>query len=115
MMKKFHISCSSFVQLVAPWIVGVCEALLVARLLARMLAARPDNPLVQGLYALSRPLVQPLMFLDGAQPRFGAVLELSTLTAAIIVPLVSYLVWLVVHPVKAVPATSGKQPSSKGY
>lgn len=85
-------------RLLVLWVAGICEALLVARLLARLLAARPDNPVVQLLYALSQPLVAPLAALDAQQPRFGAVLEFSTLTMAISVPLISYLVWRLLRP-----------------
>jgi hypothetical protein len=53
--------------------------LLLARLLLRLLAARPDNLFVQALLQATAPLVAPLVFLDAGQPRFGAVLEFSTL------------------------------------
>jgi hypothetical protein len=78
--------------------VSLYEVLLLVRLLARLLAARPDNLVFQGLYTVSTPLIKPLAFLDVQQPRFGAVLELSTLALLIIVPLTSYLVWLLLHP-----------------
>mgnify|MGYP001087299325 CR=1 FL=1 len=93
------------------WGAGLCEGVLLARLLAQLLAARPENPVFQGLYAISAPLIRPLAFLDAQQPRFGAVLELSTLTLLIIVPLVSYLVWLLLHPT-ALRATSPHEVAS---
>ncbi len=61
------------------FILGAIEALLLARLVARILAARPDSPAFTLLYNLTAPLVAPLMWLDLHQPRFGAVLEFSTL------------------------------------
>lgn len=73
---------------------GLAEALLVARLLARLLAARPDNPAIMVLYALTEPLVTPLRALDYDQPPFGAALELSTLLLATCVPVVAYLAWV---------------------
>jgi hypothetical protein len=93
------------------WGAGLCEGLLLARLLAQLLAARPDNPVFQGLYAVSAPLIRPLAFLDVQQPRFGAVLELSTLTMLILVPLLSYLIWLLLHPT-ALRATSPHEAAS---
>lgn len=72
---------------------GAYESLLLARLLARLLAARPDNPAIQALYALTDPLVGLLHPLDAQQPRFGAVLELSTLTLILLVPVFGYIVW----------------------
>jgi uncharacterized protein YggT (Ycf19 family) len=79
-----------------PIATGALEALLVARLLARLLAARPDNPAIQILYALTDPLVMPLQALDAQQPQFGAVLELSTLMLLVVVPVVGYILWYVV-------------------
>jgi uncharacterized protein YggT (Ycf19 family) len=76
-----------------PYVVGALEALLLARLVARLLAARPDNPFMQVLYALTGPLVAPLRLLDAQQPRFGSVLELSTLALMVLLPLAGYLLW----------------------
>ena len=58
--------------------IGGIEALLLARLALRLLAARPDNPVVQALFAITA-LPEMLTFLDRGQPRFGATLEFSTL------------------------------------
>ncbi|NTV64419.1 MAG: YggT family protein [Oscillochloris sp.] len=87
-----HIRDTILPRLLA-WVIGALEALLLARLLARLLAARPDNPTFVGLYAVTGPLVAPLAALDLGQPRFGAVLELSTLLTAIAVPLLALLFW----------------------
>jgi uncharacterized protein YggT (Ycf19 family) len=80
---------------VMAWLTGAIEALLLARLLARLLAARPDNAAMQTLYQLTDPLVLPLRLFDRYQPRFGAVLELSTLTMLAVIPLVGYILWRV--------------------
>lgn len=76
-----------------PLLTGVLEALLLARLVARLLAARPDNPFVSVLYAITEPLVLPLAVLDAQQPRFGSVFELSTLALVAVVPLLGYGLW----------------------
>jgi hypothetical protein len=69
---------------------GALEALLLARLILRLLAARPDNPVVAALYAVTSPPA-PLAALDAGQPRFGATLEFSTLALFLLVLLVGLL------------------------
>ena len=61
------------------YIIGGMEGLLLARLVLRLFAARPDHPFVQAFLAATGPLLTPLAFLDDGQPRYGATLELSTL------------------------------------
>ncbi len=95
------------------WATGMIEALLVVRLLARLLAARPDNPAIQLLYRISTPLIQPLDFLDATQPDYGAVLELSTLVLVMAIPLLSYAIWLAINPGSVLRATPRPQPASK--
>lgn len=75
------------------WIVGVLSGLLVARLLARLLAGREENPALRILYRLSQPLVAPFARLDAGQPRFGAVLEFSTLAALVLLLILGYSAW----------------------
>lgn len=62
-------------------ILGALEALLLARLVLRLLAARPENATFAALFVLTAPFRMPLAWLDAGQPRFGGVLELSTLAA----------------------------------
>lgn len=81
-----------------PPLVGLLETLLLARLLARLFAARPDNPAMQVLYLLTAPLVQPLRGLDAGQPLYGAVLEVSTLALLVALPLVGLLLWWLLLP-----------------
>ncbi len=90
--KKMHRRGTDLARSLA-WIAGAAEGLLLARLLARLLAARPDSPAIMALYALTWPLVAPLAALDLAQRQFGAVLELSTLATAALLPLLAYLTW----------------------
>ena len=79
------------------WGIGALEALLLARLLARLLAARPENLAIVLLYRLSDPLVAPLAGLDSGQPRFGAILELSTLLLLLVLLVVGYALWCITH------------------
>jgi uncharacterized protein YggT (Ycf19 family) len=74
------------------WLCGALWALLLARLVLRLFAARPDNAFVAALYAFTKPLMAPLAALDASQPRFGAVLELSTLALVVVLPAVLYLI-----------------------
>jgi YggT family protein len=60
------------------YILGGLIALLLARLILRLFAARPDNPIVGAVLAITTP-PRLLAALDAGQPRFGAVLEFSTL------------------------------------
>lgn len=76
-------------------IAGAAGAILLARLLLRLLAARPDNPAVAMLYAVTAPFVAPLAWLDAGQPKFGAVLELSTLALILVVVGAGLVAWAV--------------------
>lgn len=92
--KKVHRLRPNLEAIAVLWFAGALEALLLARLLARLLAARPDNPTIMLLYALTGPLVAPLRALDYDQPPFGAALEFSTLLVAILVPALAGAIWL---------------------
>ena len=70
---------------------GALDALLLARLVLRLLAARPDNPAIAALYAVTAPR-GPLAALDAGQPRFGATLELSTLALFLLILVVGLVV-----------------------
>ena len=60
------------------YILGGITALLLARLVLRLFAARLDNPIFAVVFAITTP-PRALTALDAGQPRFGAVLEFSTL------------------------------------
>lgn len=92
--KKIHQSRTNLGVIAIIWVAGTVEALLLARLLARLLAARPDSPAISLLYAITGPLIAPLRALDYDQPPFGAALELSTLLLVICVPLLAGMAWL---------------------
>lgn len=91
--KKMHGSPRNRLALALAWLAGATEALLLARLLARLLAARPDNPSISLLYDLTAPLVAPLAIIDAAQPPFGASFERATLVLLFLIPLGAYLIW----------------------
>jgi uncharacterized protein YggT (Ycf19 family) len=79
------------------WLIGALEGLLLARLIARLFAARPDNPVFQALLSVTDLLRAPLAALDSAQPRFGATLEYSTLVLLVVLPAVALVVWRVLE------------------
>jgi hypothetical protein len=102
MFRQFSVNWRLIVSLAA----GAIEGLLLARLAARLLAGRPDNPSLAMLYGLTGPLVAPLAALDFDQPPYGAALEFSTLTLATIVPLLAYLAWVLLR--RSATATRGR-------
>jgi hypothetical protein len=77
------------------YLIGAVEGLLVARLVLRLFAARPDNLVVRGVLAVTEPLRAPLAVLDAAQPRFGATLEFSTLLLVVALPALAVVAWRV--------------------
>jgi len=66
------------VRHIIAYVLGGLIALLLARLVLRLVAARPDNPIVGAVLAITTP-PHLLAALDAGQPHFGAVLEFSTL------------------------------------
>ena len=70
------------------YLVAATEALLLTRLVLKLFAARPNHPVVSLIFTATSPLVRPLASLDASQPRFGAILEFSSLACAVLVPLV---------------------------
>jgi len=55
------------------YVLGGMIAILLARLVLRLVAARPDNPVVAAFLALTAP-PRALAALDAGQPLFGSVL-----------------------------------------
>lgn len=90
--KRMHAQPTSLQMLVTTGF-GTIEALLLARLVARLLAARLENTAIAALYALTDPLTWPLAALDAGQPRFGATLEFSTLILTLFVPALAFCIW----------------------
>lgn len=64
-------------------LIGGAAALLLARLVLRLLAARPGNPVFGMLFSITAS-PSLLASLDREQPRFGATLEFSTLMLLLI-------------------------------
>jgi hypothetical protein len=91
--EKMHVRIAILARSLL-WLSGAAEALLLARLLARLLAARPDSPAFAALYLITGPLVAPLAALDHGRRQFGAILEFSTLAIAILMPVLAYMLWL---------------------
>jgi hypothetical protein len=77
------------------YLLGAFEGLLVARLMVRLFAGRPDNPALGALLTITEPLQRWLATLDAAQPRFGATLEYSTLVMLVLLPALAVVIWRV--------------------
>ncbi len=86
-MKNHHILTATTIVL------GLTEGVLIARFVLRLFAARPDNPVVQTLYAITQPVIAPLQALDAGQPQYGASLEYATLVLLFVLPLITALMW----------------------
>ena len=78
------------VRLIVAYILGGLTALLLVRLVLRLVAARPDNPIFAVLLTTTTP-PRALAALDAGQPRFGAVLEFSTLALIVLLLIVGLL------------------------
>ena len=74
-------------------VIGIVEGVLIARFVLRLFAARPDNPVVQAVYGVTQPLIEPLQALDAGQPQYGASFEFATLTLLLALPLITALMW----------------------
>jgi YGGT family len=90
------------------WIIfGLIEALIALRVGLRLGAANPDAGFTNLIYTLSQPFV---VFFQGVFPtpaRNGNVLELSSVLALVVYPVLS---WAIVHLVQIV---GRKQPTAK--
>lgn len=78
-------------------LVGLLTGLLLVRLVALLFAARPDNPILGLLLALTAPLTAPFNTLNRltGQPQAGARLDLAALAAiAALLVLAALLQWL---------------------
>jgi hypothetical protein len=86
------------VRHIVAYIIGGIEGLLLARLVLRLFAARPDNQFVRVVLDATGPLLAPLTFLDSGQPRYGATLELSTLALVMLLALAGVAVGALRRP-----------------
>ena len=80
------------------YIIGGVEGLLLARLVLRLFAARPDNPFVRTFLDATAPLLTPLAFLEAGQPHYGATLEISTLALIALVGLAGTIALILTGP-----------------
>lgn len=80
-------------RLTIAYLSGITIALLLARLILRLFAVRPDQPVIRLLLAYTAPLTAPLAFLDIGQPQFGATFEYSTLISIPLIFLIGLATW----------------------
>ena len=81
-------------------IFGVIEALLLIRFVLRALGANPEAGFAQFIYGVTAVLVAPFVGLFGTPQAGGSALELSTLVALVVYPLLGWLIakllWLAI-------------------
>jgi uncharacterized protein YggT (Ycf19 family) len=88
------------------WVVfGLIEALVALRVILRLLAANPDAGFTNLIYSLSQPFVALFQGVFPVAARQGNVLELSSVLALIVYPIVS---WAIVHLVQ----TTGRRQTT---
>jgi uncharacterized protein YggT (Ycf19 family) len=84
---------------VISFIFGLFIALILIRVLLRLIAADPRAGFAQFIYGLTNPLVAPFVGLTGTPAFEGSVLEIHSLIAAIVYALLAWalmkLVWLI--------------------
>ncbi|MBP7693575.1 MAG: YggT family protein, partial [Anaerolineales bacterium] len=82
-------------------LLGLLEALIMFRVMLKLIAANPDNPFAQLVYNLSNLFVFPFMGLTAAPAAGGAVLELSSLIAMLVYALLAWaverIVWVIFY------------------
>lgn len=74
------------------FIFGVIEALIIIRVILRLLAANPDAAFTSLIYTLTAPLIAPFEGVFPTPHSNGSVLELSSLLAVIVYALLAYLI-----------------------
>lgn len=82
------------VQQVLYFLMVILEGLLVIRFALRLFAANPGAGFAQFIYALTRPFILPFLGLFPTPAVNGSVLELYTLVALVVYPL---LFWVIVR------------------
>jgi hypothetical protein len=77
------------------WIIfGLVEALVALRVILKLLAANPDAGFTSLIYGLSQPFVAIFQGVFPTEARSGNVLELSSVLALVVYPILS---WAIVH------------------
>lgn len=97
-------------RLAAAWygLLGAVIGLLTVRLIVQLFAGRPDNLLIQLLLQITAPLTEPLAVLDAGQPRFGAILEISTLVLIGLLLAVLLLPPIITAAARSLPPVNGQ-------
>lgn len=74
------------------FIFGIIEALIIIRVILRLLAANPDAAFTSLIYTLSAPFIAPFEGVFPTPHSSGSVLELSSLLAVIVYALLAFLI-----------------------
>jgi YggT family protein len=71
---------------------GILEALIGLRILLKLMAANPQSPFAQLVYAVTQPFLAPFAGLTATPAANGIVLEVSSIFALFVYALLSILV-----------------------
>ena len=74
------------------YIMNIIEALLLIRFALKLFAANPGAGFVNGIYAITDPLVAPFRGIFPTANSQGSVLEWSTIIAMIVYALIAYAI-----------------------
>jgi len=98
-------------------IFGVIEALLLIRFVLRALGANPQAGFAQFIYGITAVLVAPFVGLFGTPQSGGSALELSTLVALVVYPLLGWLIakllWLALGERRSGTTTSAESTHTR--
>ncbi len=91
-------------------IFGVIEALLVIRVVLRVLGANPTAGFAQFVYGVTAPLLAPFVGLVGSPQAGGSVLEIHSIVALVVYALLAWLLarlaWLLFGESRSAVATT---------
>ncbi len=80
---------------------GILEALIVIRIVLKLIAANPSNPFASGVYSFTDIFLWPFFGLTATPAAGGMVLEVSSIIGLIVYALVAWVVvklaWLLLY------------------
>ncbi len=98
-------------------IFGIIEALLVIRLVLRVLGANPAAGFAQFVYGVTAPFLAPFVGLFGSPQAGGSVLEIHTIVALVVYALVAWLLarlaWLLLGETRSAMATTASSVETR--
>jgi hypothetical protein len=78
-------------------VLGVLESLIAIRLVLRLLGANPEAGFTSLIYGVTAPFVAPFTGVFPNPAGFGSVLELSSVLALVVYPLLAWAIVRLIH------------------